>query len=286
VSSERISDASSTLHEALPRTRGRRTSIRSRSISRAGWHLINSLQALFTALWTALWVTLALIALVLTRSRRVPLNLARLFWGPGLLAGAGARLIVHGRQNLAALGGGSAAFIANHTSMIDVPVIFTAIPANLRILVKRELRAVPFIGWYARAMGMIFVDRKRRYDAIRSIEAGVATLPPGVSLFAFPEGTRSCDGRIASFKKGIFMLALQAEMPIVPCAILGAREVLPRGGFRVRPGTIHFAFGAPIPTAGMSEGDRDHLAQLAQERLIDLQLALEGLASPLRNSST
>lgn len=245
----------------------------SRLLARWAWAALNALQLVFTLGWSAGCITLALLVRTLTGSTRLPLAMARRLWAPGLLLGAGARLSVD-------LGGlpfdRPYFFVANHASIIDVPALFRALPTALRFVVKRELGRVPFLGWYISAMGMIFVDRGARSEAIASVRQASTLARDGRSVLSFPEGTRSRDGRVGTFKSGVFLAAIEAGVPVVPVAVTGAGAVLPPSGFRVRPGTIRVAVGRPIETAGRSKEDRGRLAQEARAAVVALRARLEG----------
>ncbi len=232
------------------------------------WTPLNALQLLFTLLWSAGLISLALLVLLVTRSRRVQQAMAQRLWAPGLLRGAGARLEVSGLEHVGA--SSPWFFVANHQSIIDVPALYAALPVPLHFIVKRELRRVPFLGWYVAAMGMIFVDRRARVDAMAEVRRAADLIRAGRSVVSFPEGTRSKTGAIGPFKPGAFVAAVEAGVPIVPVAISGAGAVLPPQGFSVRPGTIRVAIGEPIPTAGRSLDERGELAALARTRVAEL----------------
>lgn len=225
------------------------------------WLPANLLQGIFTALWSALWISVALLVHLLARRREPALWLARRVWGPGLVYGALARLDVSGRERIDFTR--PHFFVANHQSWIDIPALFMAVPAPLHFLAKRELEPVPFLGWYIRAMGMIFVDRASRRSATATVTRARELLLRGGHVASFPEGTRSRDGRLQPFRSGAFGAALDSGVDVVPVAILGAGRVLPVGGFKVRPGRIEVRFGAPIPTGELAHGDRALLARRA-----------------------
>ena len=228
-----------------------------------GWRAWNGVQLVYTIAWTAGCITLALLVLLLTGGRRgLPLRMAARLWAPGLLFGAGARLRVEGLERVDFAK--PHVFVAKHQSLIDVCALFRALPVPIRFVIKQELGKVPFIGGYARAMGMLFIERGRAREAAARLQGVVALVRNGDSLCAFPEGTRSRDGTVGPFKGGAFQVALAARVPVVPIAIQGSGTVLPASGFRVRPGTIHVRIGAPIPTAGLGAGDRHALALRAQ----------------------
>lgn len=242
-----------------------------------GWATFNTLQLIYTVAWTAGCITLALLVLLLTGGlRRLPLRMASRLWAPGLLAGAGAKLRVEGLERVDF--SQPHVFVANHESIIDVCALFRALPVPIRFVIKQEIAKVPFIGWYARAMGMVFIERGHAREAAERLHAVVALVRGGTSLCAFPEGTRSRDGSIRPFKGGAFQVALQAGVPVVPIAIDGSGAVLPASGFRVRPGTITLRIGEPIATAGLHAGDRHTLAQRAHD-------AVAAMHGPLHRSA-
>lgn len=232
------------------------------------WLPINALQAVLTILWSAVWITLTLGIQLLTRSRRIPLWMARRIWGPGLVALAGARVVVHGRERLDLAR--PVFLVANHQSWLDVPVLFQVFPAPVLFLAKQELAAVPFLAWYIRAMGMVFVERSARRKSVASVDLAAELLRGGNHLISFPEGTRSRDGVLQPFKSGAFGAAIAAGAPVLPVAIRGAGKVLPAGGFHVRPGRIEVEFGPVLPTTGLTQHNRHELATRAEAAVRDL----------------
>ena len=231
-------------------------------MSRLAWALLNALQLLFTLLWTAGWICLALLVRVLSGGRHWPLRMASRCWAPGLLRGAGARLEVHGLDQVD--WSRPHVVVANHQSMIDVCALFRALPVPVRFVLKQELAKVPFVGWYARAMGMVFIERASARSSARRLHAAVGIVRGGASVCAFPEGTRSRDGEVGPFKGGAFQLAIEAGASVVPVAIEGSGRVLPAAGFRVRPGRIVVRVGQPLPAQGLALHDRSVLGQQAR----------------------
>jgi 1-acyl-sn-glycerol-3-phosphate acyltransferase len=239
-------------------------------MSRLAWALFNTLQLLFTLLWTAGWICLALLVRLLSGGRHWPLRMASRCWAPGLLRGAGARLEVHGMERID--WSQPHVFVANHQSMIDICALFRALPVPVRFVLKQELAKVPFVGWYARAMGMVFIERGSARSSARRLHAAVNVLRDGASVCAFPEGTRG-RGRVGPFKGGAFQLAIEAGVRVVPVAIEGSGGVLPAAGFRVRPGRIVVRLGEPLATQGLVPHERNVLAGQARDAVIAL---LEG----------
>jgi 1-acyl-sn-glycerol-3-phosphate acyltransferase len=238
---------------------------------RATWAVVNAAQAAFVLLWTATCISAALVVLAVTRRQAKSLAMARWLWAPALLRGAGARLEVEGVDELDR--GSAYLFASNHQSLIDVPTLFHALPLPLRFVVKRELLALPFLGWYVAAMGMVSVDRGAPRGALRSMRRVPEILRSGQSVACFPEGTRSRDGSIGPFKAGSFVMAIEAGVPVVPVALLGTGDVLPARRFRVRPGVIRVRVGRPIPTAGLAPAQRGELARRVRDEVERLYTA-------------
>lgn len=236
-------------------------------LRRAGWMAINSVQLVFTLLWTAGWICLALLLRLACR-QRVPLRMAARCWAPGLLAGAGARLQVQGIEHVD--WSQPLVLVANHQSVIDACALFRAVPTPLHFVLKQEMARMPFVGWYARRMGMIFIERGSARSSPQRLRNAVDLVRGGAQLGAFPEGARSRDGSVGAFKGGVLQVAIAAGVPVVPVGISGSGAVLPAAGFRVRPGVIRVRFGSPIATCGMHSQDRNALARRARDAVIDL----------------
>jgi 1-acyl-sn-glycerol-3-phosphate acyltransferase len=246
----------STVHAPLSTDADRRES----PSARAFWAVWNALQLLFTLGFTSLGIVAALLVLLVTRSPRIPLRMASRMWSPGLLTFAGATYSIEGAE--AVDWSKSRMIVANHQSMIDICALFRAVPVPLRFVMKSEMGRMPFLGTYARAMGMVFIERDSRRAGSKMLREVVGLLRGGATLCVFPEGTRSRNGRMAPFKGGAFQAAIDAGVEVLPVAIEGAGAVLsPEGLFRVRPGRIVVRIGQPLPTAG---ADRQVLAQQAQ----------------------
>ena len=235
------------------------------------WLPVNALQLAATLTWGAFWISVALGVALVSRRRGPALWLARRVWAPGQIAIGLSRLTVVGRERLDFRR--SYFFVANHQSWLDIPVLFAAVPAPLHFLAKQELARVPFLGWYIAAMGMVFVDRGDRRRAVASVERASELLAAGGSLVSFPEGSRAAPDPCGHCKTGGFAAVLDggsSPVDVVPVAIVGAGRVLPRGGFRVRPGTVELRFGEPIPVAGLAHQDRAQLARRAEAAVATL----------------
>jgi 1-acyl-sn-glycerol-3-phosphate acyltransferase len=152
-------------------------------------------------------------------------------------------------------------FCSNHESNVDPPVLFRALHPRLHVLYKAELHKFPIMGTIFDIGGFVPVDRADRERAVTSIARGAASLRAGNSFLIFPEGTRSRSGHLLPFKKGGFVMAIQAQVPIVPVAVQGGRSAMHKGSAIVRPVHVTIRVGAPIPTAGLAIADRDALIE-------------------------
>jgi 1-acyl-sn-glycerol-3-phosphate acyltransferase len=154
----------------------------------------------------------------------------------------------------------TAVFVCNHVSNIDPPALFMVLP-RIAVILKRELRRIPLLGYVMEIGGFIYVDRQARGSRREALEKAVATLEGGVSLLVFPEGTRSPDGRLLPFRPGPFSIAIEARKPIVPVTVHGTRELMPKGKGTIRPGTITLRFHPPVLTAGLTTAGRNELME-------------------------
>lgn len=145
-------------------------------------------------------------------------------------------------------------FVANHQSIYDIPILFWALPYQLRIIAKQSLGSFPFLGWHLRRTGHMLVDR-RRPDRGRIFGWASRLTGDGLSLIVFPEGTRSVDGRVGAFKGGSFYLALEAGLPVVPLSVVGSRHVMLKGRLATYPGHVKLIVHAPIDTRSLSGTD-------------------------------
>jgi len=170
---------------------------------------------------------------------------------------AGIRTVVRGREHLAPER--AVVFCANHQSNVDPPALFRVLHRRLHVLYKAELKRLPLLGRTFVLGGFVAVERENREAAMASIARGAQSLRDGNSFLIFPEGTRSRTRQLLPFKKGGFIMALQAGAPIVPVAIDGGRAAMRKGSLLVWPTTVTVTIGPPIETAAMGLDDRDAL---------------------------
>jgi 1-acyl-sn-glycerol-3-phosphate acyltransferase len=164
----------------------------------------------------------------------------------------------------------AAVYCSNHQSNIDPPVIFEVVHPCLHILYKAEIDAIPVLARAFRYGGFIPVDRRNKEAALRSIDAGAASLRAGNSFLIFPEGTRSRTAELLPFKKGGFIMAIKAAAPMVPVAVQGGRDSMRKGSWIIRPVTVSVRVGATIETSGVTLDRRDELIAIVRARIIAL----------------
>lgn len=180
-------------------------------------------------------------------------------WGIGAsMRLAGVRVRTEGTENIPA---GVCVFAANHVSNLDPPAALIGIPRRISYLAKKEIFEVPVIRTALRLGKIVPVDREDREAAIGSIDHAVGILMEGISFFVFPEGTRSRDGSLKAFKKGTFIMAIEARVPVVPVSILGSRERMPKGRLAIVPGEILLRFGKPIESKDYAVDEREQLLE-------------------------
>jgi 1-acyl-sn-glycerol-3-phosphate acyltransferase len=170
-------------------------------------------------------------------------------------------------------------FMSNHRSQFDILAVITAlVDFQLRWVAKVELTRVPVFGWALKHTGHVIIDRSNHAQAIASLRAARAKMEEGVSVMIFPEGTRgTLAGPLLPLKKGGFMLALETGLPVVPIAVRGSAELLPRGSWQPASGEIEVVVGAPIPVAGMQ---RDALVERVRAFMVAQLGARAGTVGP------
>jgi 1-acyl-sn-glycerol-3-phosphate acyltransferase len=189
-------------------------------------------------------------------------------WARSLLWIAGIKVEVEGLERVRP--GGSYVFVANHLSYIDTPVVLAHLPEQFLFLAKSGLFKVPFLGWHLQRAGHVPVPREDPRAALRTLAHAAGLIRDGRSTLIFPEGGRSETGELQDFKDGAAFIAIRAQVPIVPLALVGTRDILPMHTTIVRPGRVRIRVGAPIPTQGLDTKQRLELTRMARQTIVDM----------------
>jgi len=175
---------------------------------------------------------------------------------------AGVRVRVEGAGDIPP---GVCVFAANHVSNMDPLAFVPAIPRRVAILVKKQVFRIPVLGMAMRMANFVPVDRDNREAAAGSVETAVKFLKEGLSFAVYPEGTRSADGRLLPFKKGTFVMAIRAGVPVVPVSIVGAQDLLRKGEWSVHPGEVTIRFGPAVDVSPYTVEKRGDLLARVEE---------------------
>jgi 1-acyl-sn-glycerol-3-phosphate acyltransferase len=159
--------------------------------------------------------------------------------------------------------------ISNHQSHFDILALVAELPLIVRFVAKKELRSIPLFGYAVYQTRCIYVDRSDPGQAVKSLQEGIAALPPAISMLFFAEGTRSRDGKMGPFKKGGFRTAQVAGWPILPVVVHGSRQILPKGDLAFRPGTIEVEVLDPVSAEEVQNRPWEEIMEEVRQRMIE-----------------
>ncbi len=206
---------------------------------------VGILKMLFLLTWSMLTILGSMVLTFITFDRSIAIDCARKIWAPVLLWVFGVKLDVKGLEKISK----SDIFIlmSNHSSYLDIPVLFSIMPFNLYFVAKKELGKVPFLGFYLRRVEMILIDRSNTAAAKASMENAGKTIRGGKTVVIFPEGTSKAGAKVGQFKKGGFHLAHAAKVPILPVRIIGTEKIWPNPTKpKINRGTVKVIIGDPF----------------------------------------
>ncbi|MCX8023148.1 MAG: 1-acyl-sn-glycerol-3-phosphate acyltransferase [Syntrophorhabdaceae bacterium] len=210
---------------------------------------------------------IALFVSIFDRTGRVVHNLARL-WAKIHLKACGIEVKIDRTEPFNKT---PMIIMCNHQSALDIYALLTAIPVHFKWIAKRQLFSIPFLGWAMKRAGYISLDRENPREALNAIIEAAAEIKDGTNILIFPEGTRSKDGTLLPFKKGAFLLALKAGVPVLPIGIYGTSPIQPKGSFIPRKkGTVYIHVGEPITVDAFNPHERSRLME-------QVRASIEGL---------
>jgi 1-acyl-sn-glycerol-3-phosphate acyltransferases len=186
-------------------------------------------------------------------------------WSRAALRAAGVKVVLH-HERFIGSGHEARVYVSNHVSWFEIFALATVLP-HYRFVAKKELSSIPVFGRAVKEVAGIFIDRGNRKAAFQSYAEAAEQIKTGVSVAVFPEGTRGRSYELRSFKKGPFVLAIAAQVPVVPVVSWGSREIQGKGEIAIHSGVCELTFLDPIPTAGMSYDDRDRLMSIVWHRM-------------------
>jgi len=234
-------------------------------------------------LYTAVFGTGSLLSSLFDREGRVQHWFART-WSRFILVTAGCPLSIEGMERVDTAH--PALYCVNHLSALDIPSLYVGLPFQFRIMAKAELFRLPFLGWHLRRSGQISIDRENARASMKSLSAGAAALKAGMPLVAFPEGGRSIDGMVQPFLGGVFYMAIKAQVPIVPMALVGTFEALPMNHYVIAPHAFRLVVGEPISTEGYVARDMEKLSVVVREAIENLYYPRAHVADPRKVPAT
>lgn len=218
------------------------------------------LRSVFIAFWslvvTGFFSMAAIFASLLDSSGEGAFRVAHL-WARSLLFPTGIKVNVRGLSNIRP--GRPYIFMSNHQSNFDIPILIAHLGVSFRWLAKAELFRIPLFGLAIKRSGYISIDRSNRKAAIAGLRQAASTIRSGTSVSIFPEGTRSRDGRIHPFKKGGFILAVDAGVPVVPIVIHGTWPIMSKNRLMIRPGPVNVEIFPPVNASDYTRKNKDLL---------------------------
>lgn len=204
---------------------------------------------------------LSIVGSLIERKGRLARRCAAM-WSRGVLGLWGVRVQVSGLEHMI---DGPAVYAANHSSALDIPILFGHLPVDFRIVHKRSLYFTPIVGLYLYMGRHVGIDRQHPFRARKSLESAAARVRRGMSLVVFPEGTRSPDARVRPFKRGSFVLAIQAGVPVVPVSMIGVKQIAPHGLLHLQRGTVYIRVHRAFSTTSVSVENAQDLADQVRD---------------------
>jgi len=249
-------------------------------------HMLSRLVSYFVRtpliwLYTVFLGTVSLICSFFDRSGEMQHNIARL-WSRMILLTASSPVTVQGLEKIDTTK--AHVYVSNHLSALDIPVLYTNLPFQFRILAKKELFRYPFMGWHLKRSGQIPVVLENPKASIRSLHQAVIAIKNNMPLVIFPEGSRSETGHLQPFMGGAFFAAIKAQVDVVPVVLVGTYEVLKMNSFHMKPRPLMLIIADPIPTTGLTSRDVEAVSQKARAAMADIYYRYSPLGNPVRES--
>jgi len=205
--------------------------------------VISYIKAFFISIHCIIVAVITILVSPFDRKGKITHYLSKYFGG-GILLIAGVKVETEGLEKLNS--SDNYIFISNHLSYFDIPILMKAIPNNVRFIYKDSLTKIPILGWGMYLGKYIPINRDNVREAMKSLKKAAERIQNGISVVIFPEGTRSMDGSPGEFKRGMFVMADEAKVPLVPTTVIGSNSIMPRGKFEIKSGNVKVVFSSPI----------------------------------------
>ncbi len=227
--------------------------------------------------WTALCALVSLLASLWDKDGQQQHRIAQ-GWARVMLRLAGSPMTVVHPERLHQPT--ACVFTCNHLSYMDTPALFGTLPFQFRILANHYLFRYPFIGWHLTRSGQVPIDQSSMRSQIAGLSTGVKALKAGTPLLLFPDGSRSSDGHVRQFLSGAAFMAIKAQVPLVPMALIGTYELLPMHTYSLAPRPLMLVVGEPIVTAGLRTKNADDITAQLLAAISDMYYAHSNLERP------
>ena len=187
-------------------------------------------------------------------------------WSRALNKIIGIEIEIKGLENIRP--DGSYIFVCNHSSLLDIPVLLGSLPGDVRIIYKRELEKIPIFGYGLKRSNLISIDRSDPRKAMKSLDEAIEKIQAGASVIIFPEGTRDAGKEVSDFKRGGFLIAEKAQMPIIPIAVCGTYDLLPSGKLMLKPGKVKISILPEIDVKAMDRSELKGLKESVRDKIV------------------
>jgi 1-acyl-sn-glycerol-3-phosphate acyltransferase len=234
-------------------------------------------------IYTIILGSVSLLSSLFDRTGEIQHKIAT-FWAQMILWTVGAPITVEGLEKVDT--SKAHVYVVNHLSALDIPVLYTNLPFQFRILAKKELFRYPFMGWHLKRSGQIPVVLENPKASIRSLHLAVLAIKKNMPLVIFPEGGRSETGHLQSFMGGAFFAAIKAQVDVVPMVLIGTYEILKMNTWHIKPRPIKLIVADPIPTTGLTSRDVEAVAQKARAAMADIYYRYSPLGYPGGNQKS
>ncbi|MCP4602111.1 MAG: 1-acyl-sn-glycerol-3-phosphate acyltransferase [Proteobacteria bacterium] len=228
--------------------------------------------------WTLPWSAIGIISMILDPTGHLFSFLSSRYWARQMLWIGGVKVTVKGGESV----DWKRPYIicVNHQSQVDIPLLFAHLPTNIRFLAKRALFYIPIFGWMLAIARFVPVDRSGKDKARQAILRAAVRIKKGPSLLVFPEGTRTPDGEVHEFKSGAFIMAIHASIPILPLAIRGTYNIVPKNRLDTHPGNVEIIIGEPVETEGFVIEDKTALIKQVRDTVVAMHKSGNPPGSP------